>query len=281
MAAAKGTTLLPKNFRLANGHVINSIGLGLWKVDKKDTERVVSDALDLGYRHIDGAYAYGNSDNVGAALKQNGIDRKHLWLTTKNWNSFWDPSMVKASAEKELESLGTNYLDLLLLHWPVAFANPNKVLDKMPEKRDGKQLPVIDHEAMAKLEQTWEALEGLVKEGKVRTLGISNFSVGKTQNLLKFAKEKPMVNQVEINLHCSQPDLVKFNAENNILTQAYSPLGSDIKQASYSKEPLVVELSKKINVSPTQLILAWHLKRGINPLPRSTNKEHLKENFEG
>ncbi|TIA92954.1 hypothetical protein E3P99_00414 [Wallemia hederae] len=280
MAAAKGPLLLPKNFRLANGHVINSIGLGLWKVDPSETERVVTDALDLGYRHIDGAYAYGNSDKVGNALQKSGIDRKHLWLTTKNWNSFWDPSMVKASAEKELESMQTNYLDLLLLHWPVAFANPNKVLDKMPEKRDGKQLPVIDREAMANLEQTWEALENLVKEGKVKNLGISNFSVGKTQNLLKFAKEKPLVNQVEINLHCYQPDLVKFNAENGILTQAYSPLGSDTKQASYSKEPLVVELSNKIGVSPTQLILAWHLKRGINPLPRSKNKEHLKENLE-
>ncbi|TIB15717.1 hypothetical protein E3P92_00875 [Wallemia ichthyophaga] len=266
--------------QLGNGQVINSIGLGLWKVDKNNTERVVSDALDLGYRHIDGAFAYGNSDKVGAALTKSRIDRKNLWLTTKNWNSFWDPSLVKASAEQELESFGTNYLDLLLLHWPVAFANPDKVLDKMPVKQEGKQLPVIDREAMEKLEQTWEAMEGLVKEGKVRSLGISNFSAGKTENLLKFAKEKPLVNQVEINLHCSQPDLVKFNEENGILTQAYSPLGSDTKQASYSKEPLIQELSKKANVSPTQLILAWHLKRGINPLPRSMNKEHLKENLD-
>ncbi|TIC33426.1 Aldo/keto reductase [Wallemia mellicola] len=277
---ARSPLLLPKNFRLANGSVINSIGFGLWKVPREQTAETVSNALDLGYRHVDGAFAYGNEDIVGEVLEKKGIDRKHLWLTSKTWNSFWDPTMVKASAEDSLKKLKTPYMDLLLLHWPVAFSNPEKKLDKMPVKRDGKQLPVIDREAMENLQHTWEALENLVKEGKVRQIGVSNFSIGKTKNLLGFAKEKPVVNQVEINLHCSQPDLVKFNQENDILTQAYSPLGSDAKQASYSKEPLIVELSNKLNVSPTQLILAWHLKRGINPLPRSTNKQHLQENLE-
>ncbi|GAA6022012.1 hypothetical protein JCM10207_002406 [Rhodosporidiobolus poonsookiae] len=248
------------------GLKIPAVGLGTWKSQPGEVRTAVSTAIAAGYRYC--AWAYKNEHEVGLGIKDSGIKREDLWLTSKLWNSFHAPSKVPGALEETLNNLQVDYLDLYLMHWPVAFAEGKTA--------DGKQK--IDRDLTHDVSPTWAAMEKLVESGKVRNIGISNFTIAKTAKLLEKAKIKPAVNQVELNLHCAQPELVKWHQDNSVLIEAYSPLGST--GAPQLEDPVVVELAKKHNANPANILISWQVERGVICLPKSVTPARIKSNLE-
>ncbi|BGP19284.1 hypothetical protein JCM10213_008197 [Rhodosporidiobolus nylandii] len=259
---------LSKVFQIGTqGLKIPAVGLGTWKSQPGEVRNAVKTALKVGYQHIDCAWAYKNEAEVGAGIKDAGADRDKLWLTSKLWNSFHRPEDVRPALKETLDNLKVGHLDLYLMHWPVAFA---------PGETNGK--PNIDWNLTNDVLPTWRAMEELVKEGKVKHIGISNFTIGRTKKLLEQAEIKPAVNQVELNLRCAQPELVKWHQENGVLLEAYSPLGST--GAPQLDDPAVLEVAKKHNVNPANVLISWQVARGIVVLPKSVTPERIRSNFE-
>jgi len=264
-------------FKLANGHSIPALGFGTWSQEAKDRETVgnlVKHAIKIGYRHIDCAPVYKNEKEIGAALKevfQSGIvKREELFITSKLYNDAHGKDDVLPALKQSLQDLQLDYLDLYLIHWPVTlkregpYPNRNAPLNFVP------------------LAETWAALEGCVKcdPPLVRSIGISNFNLQLTKDLLSYAKIKPQVNQVEVHPLLTQEGLVKFCAENGILISAYCPLGG---QSAGKGSVLELETVKKIGhkhkKTAAQVLLRWAIQVGINPLPKSAKQERIEENF--
>ncbi|TNY18214.1 putative GCY1-galactose-induced protein of aldo/keto reductase family [Rhodotorula diobovata] len=257
-----------KTFELAATKIkIPAVGLGTWKSEPGQVRDAVRVAIESGYRHIDCAWAYKNEAEVGQGIRDSGIDRKELFVTSKLWNTFHSPDKVAAGLQETLDNLGLDHLDLYLLHWPVAFA-------KQPSK--GK--PEIDWALTKDVSPTWAAMEKLVEQGKTKHIGVSNFTIGRCEKLLKQAKIKPAVNQVELNLHCSQPELVQWSHDHGILLEAYSPLGST--GAPQLSDSVVKDIAAAHGASPAQVLISWQVKRGIVVLPKSVTPQRIKENFE-
>ncbi|KAM0791867.1 hypothetical protein ACM66B_004124 [Microbotryomycetes sp. NB124-2] len=249
------------------GAKIPAVGLGTWQSDPGLVRKAVSTAIKAGYRHIDCAWIYKNENEVGQGIKDSGIDRKDLFLTSKLWNSSHSPERVEKALDETLNNLQVSYLDLYLMHWPVAFGQ-----GKTPS---GK--PNIDWNLTDDPLPTWRALEALVDKGKVKHIGISNFTVSRAKYLLNKAKIKPAVNQVELNLHCAQPELVQWCLSNGILVESYSPLGST--GAPQMDDPVVKELAEKYNVGPANILISWQVERGCICLPKSVTPERIVSNF--
>ncbi|BGP50901.1 hypothetical protein JCM10450v2_006827 [Rhodotorula kratochvilovae] len=180
------------------------------------------------------------------------------------WNTFHSPEKVKIGLQETLDNLGVDYLDLYLMHWPVAFSSSSG--------------PKIDWPLTNDVSPTWAEMEKLVEQGKTKHIGVSNFTIGRCEKLLKTAKIKPAVNQVELNLHLAQPELVKWSQENNILLEAYSPLGST--GAPQLSDPVVKEIAVAHGATPAQVLISWQAARGIVVLPKSVTPARIKENFE-
>ncbi|GAA6032988.1 hypothetical protein JCM8097_000086 [Rhodosporidiobolus ruineniae] len=249
------------------GKQIPAIGLGTWQSKPGEVRSAVKVALDTGYKHIDCAWTYGNEPEVGEGIKDAGVDRDSIWVTSKLWNSFHKPEQVKPALEETLKNLKVGYLDLYLMHWPVAFKGKDK---------DGKN--IIDWDLTNDPLPTWQAMEALVETGKVKHIGVSNFTVGKMQKLLDKAKIPPAFNQVELNLHCAQPELVKWHQAHDILVESYSPLGST--GAPQMEDPVVVELAKKYDTGPANILISWQVGRGVVVLPKSVTPSRIKSNFQ-
>jgi diketogulonate reductase-like aldo/keto reductase len=239
------------NQKLSNGVFIPSIGLGTWKSTGDDAYAAVLTALKNGYRHIDTAAIYGNEEQVGKALKDSGLKREEIFITSKVWNTDQGYEQTKIALKSTLEKLGTTYLDLYLIHWFKGYE---------------KQL------------STWKAMEEAYEEGLVRAVGISNHNVHHIMNLLEHANIKPMVNQIETHVELQNEFLVNYCTKNNILVEAYAPLMSWRVKEMLEKEVLK-EIADKYNKSITQVVLRWHIQRGIVPLPKSTNEGRIKSNF--
>lgn len=232
---------------LNNGVTIPSLGLGVYKVEEgKQIEETVSYALNLGYRLIDTAAFYDNEEGVGRAIRNSTIPREEIFVTTKIWNSDQGYEETLQAFEKSFQKLNIDYIDLLLVHWPVK----------------GKYL------------NTYRALEELYKQKKVRAIGVSNFTIEYLQDLLAHSTIKPVLNQVELHPKLSQKELIAFCKEHDIQVQAWSP----IARGAVLNEPLIVELAKKYKKSTAQIILRWHLQNDVLIIPKSTNKERLKSN---
>lgn len=232
---------------LNNGVTIPSLGLGVYKVEEgKEIEETVSYALNLGYRLIDTAAFYDNEEGVGRAIRNSTIPREEIFVTTKIWNSDQGYEETLQAFEKSFQKLNIDYIDLLLVHWPVK----------------GKYL------------NTYRALEELYKQKKVRAIGVSNFTIEYLQDLLAHSTIKPVLNQVELHPKLSQKELIAFCKEHDIQVQAWSP----IARGAVLNEPLIVELAKKYKKSTAQIILRWHLQNDVLIIPKSTNKERLKSN---
>lgn len=245
----------------------------------------VKEAINCGYRHIDAASFYGNDNGIGRAIEellfQKKIQREELFITSKLWNSYHLPNDVLPAIKGTLSNLKLDYLDLFLIHWPVAF-KPETGL-RMP-RNGADYLPLSE----APLRDTWEAMERLVDLGLVKSIGVSNFSKRQLLEIIPYARIPISVNQVECHPYLSQQNLIEFCHENHIHVTAYSPLGSADKPAALKRvgEPplleneTLIELAKKYQATPAQIALAWQLGRGVSVIPKSVHAERIKENFE-
>ncbi|KAK0460029.1 NADP-dependent oxidoreductase domain-containing protein [Desarmillaria tabescens] len=294
---------LPTHYTLPSGDKIPSVALGLWKAGKNKVGRAVQTAVKSGYQHLDGAWIYGNEAEVGAALKRTNILREDIWLTSKVskptilprvrmlicpcqlWNSFHDPEDVENALDESLSRLGTDYLDLYLIHWSVkfAFANMftyllrNLTLRPLALNKDGS---VYNQELTDDPYPTWKKLEELVDKGKIRNIGVSNFNIRRIQNLTANPlKYPPAVNQVEINFWFPQPELLAWSKEYGILLEAYSPLGGDGPVGETLSVPVVKEIAAELDITPAQVINSWHVQRGTVVLPKSVTPCRVEENL--
>lgn len=250
---------LNDSYTLSNGVKIPCIGFGTWQsADGKEAYDAVLAALESGYRHIDTAAAYGNEESVGKAindfLKASSVKREELFITTKLWNDDHGYETAKAALETSLKKLNLSYVDLYLIHWP----NPLKFRDCWQEKNA----------------ESWRAMEESYKEGKTRSIGISNFREHHIVELEKTATIEPMVNQIKVCPGISQKELRKYSEEKGMLIEGYSPFGT----GGIFKSEEMQALSKKYNRTIAQICIRWSLQQGVLPLPKSVSKERIAEN---
>ncbi|OJX28476.1 MAG: oxidoreductase [Chryseobacterium sp. 36-9] len=243
-----------KNVILNNGTEIPEIGFGTWQTTES-VQETVKIALEVGYRHIDTADIYGNEAQIGEAIEESGIARKDLYLTTKIWNSNRSAHGVKYSLEQSLKKLKTDYLDLLLIHWP---ANAKQF-------ENWKEINA----------ETWKAMEELYKSGVVKTIGVSNFMLPHLEALLETAEVIPAVNQIEFHPGYVQQGVVDFCKENGIAIEAWSPIGS----GRLLKDEDLKEIADHYGVSPAILCIQFCLQSGVIVLPKSENPENIKNNL--
>ncbi|WP_413627741.1 aldo/keto reductase [Fructilactobacillus vespulae] len=237
---------------LNNGIEMPMVGFGVWQNSNPDTAAVVQKALKAGYRSIDTAKKYGNEPGVGVGLKaglaENNLSRADVFLTTKVFIGDAGYESTLAAFDKQLEDLQTEYVDLLLIHWPV----PGKYIE------------------------TWKALEEIYKAGKARAIGVSNFDIEKLTNLFKHSSIKPAVNQMEFNPLQQETDIKNFCDANGIQLEAWGPLG----HGSSLKHPVIEELAAKYHRSAAQIIIRWELQRGVVTIPKSNHQEYIESNFQ-
>jgi diketogulonate reductase-like aldo/keto reductase len=235
--------------KLHNGVEMPWLGFGVWQVkDGEEVETAVSNAIKSGYRSIDTAAVYGNEEGVGNAIKNSGVPREQLFITTKVWNADQGYDTTLAAFEASLKRLQLDYIDLYLIHWPTK----------------------------GKYTETWRALEQLYKDGKVRAIGVSNFHIHHLKDVFESGTIKPMVNQVEYHPLLTQQELRAFCRENGIQLEAWSPL----MQGKNLQDPVLVEIGQKYGKSPAQIVLRWDLQNEVVTIPKSTNEERIRQNMD-
>lgn len=244
-------------YTLSNNMKIPVIGFGTWQTPNDDTGvNAVLAALKAGYRHIDTAQGYGNEQAVGKAVKQSGIPREEIFITSKLTNSMHGYDNTMSSFDKTLHDLGTDYVDLFLIHWP----NPIKYRDCWQQTNA----------------ETWKAFEELYEAGKIRAIGVSNFRQHHIEELMKTAKIAPMVNQIRLCPGDTQDELVTYCRERDILLEAYSPLGT----GKIFSVPQMNAIAMDYGKSVAQICIRWSLQNGFLPLPKSVNEDRIKENLD-
>ena len=245
-----------KNMVLSNGVQIPEIGFGTWRTpDGNVCVESVKEAIRIGHRHIDGAALYGNEVSVGDAVRACGVDRKDLFITSKLWNDQHTYDDAIRACNKTLSDLGVDYIDLYLIHWP----NPVSCRERWQERNA----------------DVWRAFETLYREGKVRSIGVSNFLEHHLDELAKTATIAPMVNQIEINPGFARTDLVEYCKARNIVVEAWSPLAN----GNVLKLECLQALSAKYGRSIPQIVLRWLLQRDVLPLTKSVTPSRIVENF--
>ncbi len=233
--------------KLNNGVVIPRLGLGVYQSSPGQvTQRAVEYALKIGYRHIDTARIYNNETDVGTALRKSGIKREDVFITTKLWNSDHGYETALKACDDSLKRLGLKYLDLYLIHWPV------------PEIRN----------------ESWDALTRLLKDGKCRSIGVSNYTIQHLTELLEDADVVPMVNQVEFSPFLYQKQLLDYCEKNKIQVEGYSQL----TQVAKLNHPTIQQIAKKHGKTPAQVLLRWSLQHNLVTIPKSVREERIKEN---
>lgn len=232
---------------LNNGVEIPYFGLGVFN-SGEDTAAAVKDALEAGYRHIDTASCYGNEDLVAEGIKNSGIDRKDIFITTKLWNDDMRSHRQKEAIEKSLELLNTDYIDLYLIHWPVANV----------------------------FNESWKIMEEYYKKGILKSIGVSNFHKNHLDELLTIADVIPAVNQIELHPFLTQEELVKYNEDKGIAIECWGPLA----RGKIFQDELLEYLADKYDKTVSQIVLRWEIQRGLITIPKSVKKERIVENFQ-
>ncbi|MBM6596597.1 aldo/keto reductase [Microvirga pudoricolor] len=233
-----------------DGKAIPQLGFGVWQVPNDEAAAVVSEALRVGYRSIDTAAIYGNEEGVGAAIRQTDVPREELFITTKLWNADQGYDETLRAFDESLRKLGLESIDLYLIHWPC------------PQK-----------DAYV---ETWRAFQKLKQDGRVKSIGVSNFTISNLERLFDETGEKPVLNQVELHPRFQQKALRDFHAEHGILTESWSPLG---RGQLFDSGPLTT-LARKYGKSVAQVILRWHLDSGLVVIPKSVTPGRIRENFD-
>ncbi|XKU94240.1 aldo/keto reductase [Lactobacillus acidophilus] len=246
---------LQDTYTLNNGVKIPIIGFGTWQTpDGEVAEESVLAALNCGYRHIDTASAYGNEDSVGRAIQMSGINRHELFITTKLWNTDHGYEKTKKAIDQSLLDLKLDYLDMYLIHWP----NPSSMRDHWAEMNA----------------ESWRAMEEAVRAGKIRAIGVSNFRKHHLDALMETAEIKPVVNQTFLNPSDLQSEVVAENKNLDLLSEAYSPLGT----GGLLGNEVVKEVAANYGKSTAQVLIRWSLQHGFLPLPKSVHLEYIKAN---
>ncbi|MDR2551198.1 MAG: aldo/keto reductase [Desulfobulbus sp.] len=270
------------SFSFSNGDRLPALGLGTWKSSPGTVQAAVAEALAAGYRHIDCAPIYQNEPEVGRAIAEavgtGTVARGDLWLTSKLWNNAHAPKRVRPALEQTLADLRTDYLDLFLIHWPVAFAP-----DVLFARKKEEFIPLAD----LPIAETWKAMEACVAAGLVRHIGVCNFSVAKLDALCRRATIRPEMNQIELHPYLQQGATLDFCKQNNILVTAFSPLGSGDRPAAMKKageptlldNPVILQVAARHGITPAQVLLAWGLARQTVVIPKSVDPERLRQNL--
>ena len=274
---------MTKSATFANGDSIPALGLGTWNMTDGSAYEAVKQAIELGYRHFDCAHIYGNELDVGAGLADvlelNQVQRSDLFVTSKLWNDCHHPDDVRGALKHTLGNLHLDYVDLYLMHWPIAHQKGVAMPESAEQFRSLEEVP---------LAATWQAIRKCRDAGWCRHIGVANFSVSKLTALKKATGSAPEMNQVESHPLLAQNDLLEFCKQEEILMTAYSPLGSPDRpeRLRQANEPAllandqVMNIAAKHNMTPAQVLLTWAIQRGTIVIPKSTSPTRMKENLE-
>jgi len=268
-----------KSISLPSGALLPQIGLGTWLSKNKEVEHAVEYAVKHGYRNFDLAMIYRNQEEVGAALKKvipSVVKREDLFITSKLWNSAHRPAEASKELDETLKQLGVDYLDLYLIHWPAAFPAGNGLVPDHPTKKGETHLDLD-----TSLVDTWKAMIALSNTGKVKHIGVSNFTIEQIEGIVKATGVTPAVNQIEAHPLLPQDDLVAYCKEKGIHITAYSPLGNNLAgKPKLTDHAKIQEVATRLGATPAQVLIAWGVYRGYSVIPKSVQKERIVSNFE-
>ena len=251
MSNTDGAVVTP-TITLNDGYRIPQLGFGTYQVPPEDTASTVRTALEIGYRHIDTAQMYGNEKGVGDGIRDAGLARGAVYVTSKLNNGFHRPDDARRAFDATLAELGSDYVDLFLIHWP------------LPTLYDGDFV------------STWRTCEEFMADGRARSIGVSNFAIHHLQELARDTATTPAVNQIELHPYFTNDAVRAYGTEHNIVTQAWSP----IARGAVLGEPVVIRIATSLGVHPAQVVLRWHIQRGNIVFPKSVDPQRIRENFE-
>jgi len=250
MSTSMSTSVVP-SITLGDGNPIPQLGFGVFQIPPEDTARAVDAALHAGYRHIDTAEMYRNERGVGDAIRASGLDRDDVYVTSKLNNSYHRPADARRAFAQTLSELAFDYVDLFLIHWP------------LPTLYDGDFV------------STWKTLEEFQREGRARSIGVSNFQVAHLERLAAETETVPAVNQIELHPYLLNEPVRAYGEEHGIATEAWSP----IAQGAVLGDPVITSIARELDRTPAQVVLRWHIERGNIVFPKSTTPGRITENF--
>ena len=277
---------------LNSGSQIPTLGLGMWKIEKTILPGLVEEAVNIGYRHFDCACDYGNEQQVGeglqTAMKTGLCNREDLWITSKLWNTYHAAEHVGPALQRSLDDLQLDYLDLYLIHFPIASKYVPFEHRYPPEwfYDPDAEFPKIEIDPVP-IRETWEAMEALVSQGRVKNIGICNFNCSLIRDLLSYAKIRPSVLQVELHPRLTQEKLLKYCQQEEIAVTGFSPLGAESyfsigmagPEQSLLTHPAITKIASSHDRTPAQVILRWGVQRGTAIVPKTSSANRLRENF--
>jgi len=239
------------NITLNDGNHIPQLGFGVFQIPPEETALAVRTALEIGYRHIDTAEMYQNEEGVGQSIRDAGLDRAEVYITSKLNNGFHKPDDARRAFDETLQKLGSDYVDLFLIHWP------------LPTLYDGDFV------------STWQTMEQFRQDGRARSIGVSNFQIHHLQELARETATTPAVNQIEVHPYFANDEVRAYGAEHNVPTEAWSP----IAQGAVLGDPVVGRIAAGLGKTAAQVVLRWHIERGDTVFPKSITPERIRENF--